>query len=341
MSSQQLSVIAQGCVKNHFSMISKNYNSDPAELASGFYLPTDYATKYYVNTMEFCDFGKGINILSVVDRQGESVLSSLGNPATGRTNTNNEDRSTSSLLATPLKYNAVKTDTDVHIPYSVLNQWSAHKKMFTERYSTLVSKRMGLDRLIVGWHGESDSAATTANDPLMKDVNKGWLQLMREQCPESIFGTELEPITFGAGGTYENLDQVVTDMVALIPVIFRDGLVCIVGDELLRHEQTTVYSGDGYQKDKHKTAETFNLFGNIPRVDCPGFPTHGLVVTSLDNLSIYFKAGSSLRQVEHVARKERVEDFHTRDEAYCIENAKKFVALDHKHVSFVPDSNPE
>lgn len=330
----QLMKNSQQSVLTHFKTIATDYSVNVAEVTSGFYPPVEKVRKYSVGSLSHWDFSKLINILPVVDRDGKSFLGCLGDPATGRTDVSEKDRETHPLLSKPLEYRTVKTDTDVHIPYAALNQWAQGD--FRTSYSNFVSKRLGLDRLIIGWHGTSCDQKNTSSssDTLMTNVNKGWLQVMRDQHPDNMIGDKTSnPITFGVGGDYENLDQAVLDMIQFIPEIMRDELVVLVGESLLQWEQQRIYSDQ--QIEKQKTADTFNIFGNIPRMSCPGFPSMGLVVTAPNNLSIYWKEGSYLRQTQHVAKRERVEDYHSREEAYVIENAKKFIALEPSAISFV------
>lgn len=330
----QLMQNSQQSVLTHFKTIARDYAVNPTEVTAGFYPPLDKARKYAIGSLVHWEFSKLINILPVVDRDGSSFLGCLGDPATGRTDVSEKDRETHPLLAKPLQYRTVKTDTDIHIPYAALNQWALGN--FTENYNKFVTTRLGLDRLIIGWQGESQDQKNTdiTTDALMTNVNKGWLQVMREQHPSNIIGDKLSnPITFGVGGDYESLDQAVLDMVQFIPEVMRDGLGVLVGESLLQWEQQRIYNNQ--QIEKQKTADTFNIFGNLPRMSCPGFPSLGLVITSPDNLSIYWKEGSYLRQTQHVAKRERVEDYHSREEAYVVENAKKFIALEPKAISFV------
>ena len=342
---QQLTANASQNLKQTFSSLATGYGTDVNSLMSGFYISDQKAYDFHAQSLSFWDFSKLINIVFVGDRDGDAFLGTLGNPVTGRTDIESTDRETSNLLAKPLTYRTVKTNTDIDIRYPVLNQWAQMGKYqdFGVKYTDFVKRRMGLDRLIIGWHGVSntDKDTSTSTDPYMKKVNKGWLQVMRDQYPLNVIGdADTLPVTIGQGGDYENLDQAVLDLVTRIPEIFRDGLVCIVGEALLAAEQQRIYTSANFQTEKQKTADTFNMFGNLPRMTCPGFPSTGLVVTSPDNLSIYMKSETCLRQIVHNPKRERVEDYNTREESYVIENARKFVALEPDSVVILGGENP-
>lgn len=275
-------------------------------------------------------FAALINVVFVGERTGESQLGCLGDPASSRTDVTKHDRKTNPLLAMPMEYRTAKMNTDIHIPYATLNAWSLKKSM-NALYGEFVFLRLALDRLTVGWHGVSDTAADTdpVSDPLLTNVAKGWLQNIREQHPEQTYGDETNFITIDPTGTgdsnFKNLDQVVVELVSQIPNSFRDNLICLIGDKLIQAERKRIYN-DG-TIEKFKTADTFQMFGGIPRVECPCLPSDAVIVTSADNLSIYIKTGASFRQMTHNPKRERTEDYQTHEIAFVVENARKFTAF--------------
>ncbi len=97
---------------------------------------------------------------------------------------------------------------------------------------------------MIGWHGVEAKPDTdrTAN-PLLQDVNKGWLQLVREQAPQQILTEGLTPgkIQIGGTGDYRNLDGLVLDVSLMIDEEFRDGgdLVVTSFDNLSIYFQDT------------------------------------------------------------------------------------------------------
>lgn len=337
---QQLTMTASNEMNKTFSSLAANYKTDAASIVRGFYISDDMVVKFGESCFAFNDFSRNINIVPVEERSGDSLFGALGSPVSGRTNVAKSDRETSKLMAQPMPYKTSKVDTDVFVPYSVLNQWVRTKKL-KQNYCELIQRRVGLDRLIIGWHGESNSNPDTSasEDPLLRDVNKGWIQVMREHYPQNVLGIDEEgnKLKFGPGGDYENIDQVVVDMVSIIPEIFRENLVCLIGDDLLSYEQRRVYDASNFQTEKQKTADTFQMFGDIPRMSCPGFPSRAIVVTSPDNLSLYVKSETSLRQIEMNPKRERVEDYMTGEIGYVVENAKKFVAVESEGIELIYD----
>ncbi|WP_308906924.1 P2 family phage major capsid protein, partial [Klebsiella pneumoniae] len=75
--------------------------------------------------------------------------------------------------------------------------------------------------------------AKTSNrvdNPLLQDVNKGWLQKVREDAADCVMGsttaedgtTTADPVKVGKGGKYANRDALVMDAVnELIDPVFQ------------------------------------------------------------------------------------------------------------------------
>lgn len=322
-----LSSSASGQFSSLVKKMAKNYNVNSV---NGFHINDRDVIGYSKQCFSFWEFAKNINIVTVEDRNGESFLSSLGAPVSSRTDVKGYDRQAHNLLADKTEYETSQINTDVYIPFNLINQWAMSEKTFSQQYFEFIQKRIGADRLIAGWHGVGiESNTNPSNDPLLTNVAKGWLKNMITQRPDRVLGaSDLNlDISIGEAGMFSNLDSAVLEMISMIPEMYRSDLVCIVGDTLLQDEQNRVYSNNNYLFDKHKNAHIFNSFGNIPRVDCLGFPTTGLVVTSKNNLSIYIKSGTAFRQLESNIKRERVEDYHSSELAFVVENPNAFFAL--------------
>ena len=61
----------------------------------------------------------------------------------------------------------------------------------------------------------------------------------------------------------------------------------------------------------------------MPAVRVPFFPDDALLVTSLDNLSIYFQETGKRRQIVDNSSLDQVEEYQSSNDAYVIENYEK------------------
>ncbi len=97
------------------------------------------------------------------------------------------------------------------------------------RIRDAIVKRQALDRIMIGFNGvKRAKTSNRSENPLLQDVNKGWLQKIREDAPDHVMGStttggETTPgaVKVGKGGEYANLDAVVMDAVnELIDVVY-------------------------------------------------------------------------------------------------------------------------
>lgn len=63
--------------------------------------------------------------------------------------------------------------------------------------------------------------------------------------------------------------------------------------------------------------------GGLPAVRVPFFPDNACLITSLDNLSIYYLEGSKRRFIREEPEKNRVADYQSSNEDYVIEAYEK------------------
>ena len=277
------------------------------------------------------DFLERINIIPVSEIKGEKVFIGVNGPVTGRTNTKTADRQAKDASALEnTTYELVDTQSDVGLPYAKIDAWAKFPD-FQDRYSAAVQKRIAQDRIVIGFHGKTAAPQTDLDaNPKLQDVNKGWLQQLREDAPQQVLkeGKNAGMITLGAGGDYANLDALVHDTKQMVDEILReDGdLVAIIGSDLLAADKAKLYTKQGdtpTEKERIENAQVIATYGGLPAFSVPNFPVNAVLVTSWDNLSIYFQDTSWRKQTVDNPKRSRVEDYNSRNEGYVIEQMEK------------------
>jgi P2 family phage major capsid protein len=290
-----------------------------------------------------------INLVPVDQIKGEKVLGSAAGLISKRTNTDANDRQTSSVVNLGGKaYELFPTEFDTHLKHSTIDAWAKFKN-FEERYAMWVRRAIALARIKVGFYGTSAAAETdSVSNPNGEDVNIGWLQLLRDyasgkQWFDGSTGTQaVNEIRVGAGGDFENLDSAVHAAKMMVNPLHRGAgdLVAIVGDDLVAEEKAALYKALGQkptEKERVETEVVSKVYGGCKLVtDVPFFPARGLLVTSLDNLSIYYQTDSWRRSVGDNPKRSRVEDFNSVNEGYVIEDEEKAAGFEFANVK-VPD----
>lgn len=294
-------------------------------------------------------FLQRINVIPVSEIKGEKVMMGVNGTVTGRTNTDDNDREPRHALGLDGKgYELFDTQSDVALKFSTIDAWAKFKD-FAQRYSAAVHRQIGLDRIMIGWHGVEAKADTDREAyPLLQDVNKGWLQIVREQAAQQILAQGKLPgkIQIGPLGDYANLDALVFDVSLMIDEEFRDGgdLVAIIGRDLLAYDKGKLYAAQGHtptEKERIGLAQVVATYGGLPSYTCPHFPSKGVVVTSWNNLSIYFQESSWRRYLVQNPKRSRAEDYNSRNEGYVVEQLGKFAAIEAANVEFMPDEIPK
>lgn len=277
------------------------------------------------------DFLQRINVIPVTEIKGEKVFIGVSGPVTGRTNTKTTDREAKD--ASELEnstYELSSTESDVGLPYAKIDAWAKFPD-FHQRYSAAVQKQIALDRIMVGFHGVKAAAQTDIEAyPMLQDVNKGWLQQLREQAPQQVLkeGKDAGKVTLGPDGDYANLDALVHDTKQMVDERLRDGgdLIAIIGTDLLAADKAKLYAKQGdvpTEKERIEDAQVIATYGGLPSFSVPFFPVNGVLVTSWDNLSIYFQDSSWRKQTVDNPKRSRVEDYNSRNEGYVIEQLEK------------------
>ncbi|WP_085694535.1 MULTISPECIES: phage major capsid protein, P2 family [unclassified Pseudomonas] len=277
------------------------------------------------------DFLERINVFPVDEIKGEKIFIGVSGPVTGRTNTKTTDREAKDASALENStYELSPTESDVGLPYAKIDAWAKFPD-FHQRYSAAVQKQIALDRIMVGFHGVKAAVQTDiVAYPMLQDVNKGWLQQLREQAPQQVLkeGKTAGKVTLGQGGDYANLDALVHDTKQMVDERLRDGgdLVAIIGSDLLAADKAKLYAKQGdvpTEKERIEDAQVIATYGGLPSFSVPFFPVNAVLVTSWDNLSIYFQSSSWRKQTVDNPKRSRVEDYNSRNEGYVIEQLEK------------------
>lgn len=289
------------------------------------------AQKLHEKVQLSSEFLNSINQLTVPQQEGQKVGIVITRSIAGRTDTSNGNRRNpgNPTDTTGRAFRCEKTNFDTALPYALLDAW-AHRPEFQTLIRDAILKRHGLDKMIIGWNGTSVAANTDrAANPLLQDVNKGWIQNVREQAPQQIVShgdLDANKIYVSATGDadYVNLDALVFDMIENLEEPFRDdtGLVAICGRDLVHDKYFNLVNAAGDDAEKQIARDVLmstKKIGGLPAVRVPYFPAGKLAITRLDNLSIYDQENTERRMIMDQPDLDRVADFQSVNEAYVVE----------------------
>ena len=274
-----------------------------------------------------------INMMPVTEQEGEKLGLGIAGTIAGTTDTTSQDREpVNPLDLTGNKYRCEQTNFDTALRYSVIDAWAKFPD-FQTRLRDQILKRQALDRIMIGFNGTSRAATSNrATNPLLQDVNKGWLQQIRANSPENWLkeiAAASGKIQIGSAVTaangYKNLDALVFDMVGdLIEPWYQDDteLVVLCGRALLQDKYFPIVNAT--QAPTEQIAADMIIgqkrLGNLPAVRVPFFPANALMITRLDNLSLYWQEGSRRRTIVENAKRDQIENYESSNDAYVIED---------------------
>ena len=298
-----------------------------------------------------------INIVPVDELKGEKVGVGVNGTIASTTDTTGDDeRKTADFTALESNnYECAQINFDFHIRYKQLDLWARFQD-FQTRIRDAIIKRQSLDFIMAGFNGTTRAdTSNRKNNPLLQDVAVGWLQKYRNEAPARVMskvtdedGTVIsDVIRVGKNGDYANLDALVMDATSnLIDEIYQDDpeLVVITGRKLMADKYFPIVNQE--QANTESLAADIIIsqkrIGNLPAVRVPYFPADGLMVTRLDNLSIYFMDDAHRRAIIEEPKKDRVENYESMNIDYVVEAYAAGCLIENiKLNDFTPPAAPE
>jgi P2 family phage major capsid protein len=287
--------------------------------------------------MERADYLRMINIEPVTQIKGEKIHIGVNGTIAKRTNTSAGNRRNPRDVAALTNdfYECAKTEFDISMPYARLDAW-ANRPDFERLLSDQVISQIARDRLMIGWRGTSRAIATDrVANPLLQDVNIGWLQKWRLENPERVVTGGATPGRIqigGAGADYQNLDALVQHAVTLIHPALQDdpGLTVHIGRNTLNEK----YFGLINQPEKPTETLALNVImarkeiGGFPAMRVPFFPEGSILLTFPKNLSIYYQTGSRRRRLVDEPHYDRWANYESVNEDYVVEQYEGGVLIE-------------
>ncbi len=294
-----------------------------------------------------------INIIPVVAQEGDKVGVGVKGTIASRTDTRTKDRAPrypGDLDET--RYRCEKTDFDTMVRYETLDAW-AHQPNFQTLLRDGIISAKAVDIITIGFNGVFVAKTTDpVKYPLLQDLNKGWLQHIREDAPERhaaggdlkpetrVDGVVIEPgaIYVGAGEVgievdYVNIDAMVFAGIELLHENYREDtdLVAIVGRALVNDKYFSIVNASGDKATEQLARDVLlsdKKIGGLTAVRVPKFPKDAVLITTLANLSVYEQIGTERRKIEDNAKRDQIENYESVNHAYVVEDMGKAVLIE-------------
>lgn len=277
---------------------------------------------------ESSEFLSSVNIIGVDELKGQKLGLGVTGPIASRTDTTQNDRTTSDVSSLEAHdYECVSTEFDTHITWAKLDAWAKFPD-FQTRVRNAIVRQQALDRIMVGLNGTSAATATDrVANPLLQDVNIGWLQQYRTHAPARVLseGANLGEVRVGPGGDYENLDALVYDVVnEMLDPWFREStdLRAICGRKILADKYFPLINQEQAPTEQRALDMILSQkrMGGQQAARVPFMPDGTLLITPPENLSLYWQNGSRRRHLEENPKRNRIENYESSNDAYVVED---------------------
>lgn len=320
--------------KKYVAQIAEINHIEPSDVAAKFTVEPSVSQTLEDKIQENSGFLTRINIIPVDEQSGEKIGLGIDRPIASTTNTDEKDRNPiDPTNLDSVGYMCTQTNFDTALKYSKLDAWAKFKD-FQVRIRNQIVKRQALDRIMIGWNGiKRERTSDQTTNKLLEDVNIGWLQKIRNHAPDQVMDKVIDDegnvvsatIRIGKNGDYNNLDALVMDGTnEMIATWFQDDteLVAVCGRKLLADKYFPIVNKE--QENSEMLAADVIIsqkrIGGLPAVRVPYFPANAILITRLDNLSIYWQDGTRRRHIIDNPKRDRVENYESVNEAYVVED---------------------
>lgn len=306
---------AQVAALNGISNVAESFNVTPT-----------VQQKLETRMQESSAFLGKINIVGVREKSGNKLGLGISGPIASRTDTTANDRQTRDVSTLDENgYVCSQTNYDTHLRFEKIDAWAKFPD-FQTRIRDAIVIRQGLDRMMIGFNGQSIAATTNlVANPLLQDVNIGWLKHIETDAPARVLkeGSTANQVRVGAAGDYKNLDALIYDNVQLLDPWFREdpGLVAVMGRDLLHDKYFPLVNVQ--QAPTESLAADIVIsqkrVGGLQAATVPYFPGGTVLITTFDNLSIYYQESARRRHIQENPKRDRIENYESSNDAYVVE----------------------
>lgn len=299
--------------------------NDVANASQKFSVKPSVEQKLIAKTQDSHPFLKLVNYITVDNQEGEKVMIGTQSTIAGRTDTSdgNTERKPRSIHGLSNdKYRCEQVNFDTFVRYATLDAWR-HKSEFQTILREVIAKQIANDHLMIGFNGTKAAATTDRSaNPLLQDVNIGWLQRLRTAKPTAV----LDGAKIGNkdDADYKHADAAVYDAVnELIEPWHRDGeLVVICGRKILADKYFSLINSNDLPTER-KALEGLlvnKMLGGLPTLALSFFPDNAIFITPLHNLSVYTQSGTTRLGYFDNPKLDRIEEFRSVNEGFVIED---------------------
>ncbi|KMK50520.1 capsid protein [[Actinobacillus] muris] len=236
---------------------------------------------------------KHLNLVTTRFEQGDAI--GLFTPIAGTTDTlAGEERSPKLALAPYQRYHCEQVNLDSYIPYSRIDHYNLENELETHLNAQL-------DRSLL-------------NGLLMV----GWLEKIRKGKPQAVINGS----TVGENGQFKSLNALIKQALTYIAPAYAAGgeMIAICGREIIGDSPIAFQQADLDEELAELLTLSQRTIGGLKAVSIPYFPSNVVLITRLDNLSLYVHLNNIRRKVIDQPKCDAVQTFYSLNIDYVVED---------------------
>ena len=175
----------------------------------------------------------------------------------------------------------------------------------------------------MAWNGTSRAVDSNFSDnPLLQDVKKGLLQKIREESPNNV----LSSVKIGKGQAHLTTDSAIKAALNKIPEAYAKSgeLIAICGRDIISNHPIK-FDESNLQ---NRVIYSQQQIGDLRAINVPYFPDNTILITPLNNLSLYYQTGTMRRLLRNESQKDRIENYFSMNLDFIIENNESAVLIE-------------
>ncbi|MGX2987529.1 P2 family phage major capsid protein [Ursidibacter sp. B-7004-1] len=266
-----------------------------------------------------------INVFKSRLERGNCLGLNLPMPST--TNTDTTERSVNPSFIAPFQeFECNQLNLDTYISYAKLDAFTQLEGVeFNQALDAYLEQQHLTALLIAGWNGKQKSGTSDpTTHKLGEDTAKGWLQRIRENAQDKVIAEEQ---------SYTSKKALIKTALAKIEEPFKSkgNLVAICGRDIFSDEDLAITSQDLTDNNQMMIAQ--KTIGGLKAIYCPYFPANALLITSLDNISLYVQTGTIRKFLEQNPAKDRLEIYNSMSVDFIIEDYRAVALIENATIN--------
>lgn len=275
--------------------------------------------QHFLKSLSHNSFFGLINLVRSQFAVGDCLGVQVPMPST--TDTDTRERSPERGYIVPRqRFNCEQINIDSFINYAKLDALADYLDTdFESELNNALDKQTLFSLLMVGFNGTSRSPTSDpTTHKLAEDVKKGWLQQLKEQRPSQI----INGATVGDGKQYKTLNALVKAGLAKLQDPYKNSadLIAVCGRNILADYPINVVYSDFDTDHSPRITISQKQIGGLKAIGVPYFPENGILITRLDNLSLYVHTGTIRRMLNNNPAKDRLDTFFSMCLDFIIED---------------------